>query len=178
MSDTLKDWIWSKYTTPDPALGMQSLYQMCSTFTKHVLQPSHIVLAGGGFTLHADLAGPLIDIIPAMDHLLRSLSNITVLTTTTGLIVPATLHQIIWNWVHLIDELDLAMTRLKSFWMDYPLPDPSSSSRMSQILVALPPSLRVVKCKNCFTRGGKTQKGYFRTLRGSASNSGGEAGLI
>ncbi|KAJ7880888.1 hypothetical protein B0H13DRAFT_1891551 [Mycena leptocephala] len=122
MSDSTLDGIWSKYITP-PASGMQSLYQTCLMFTKHVLQPSHIVLAGGGFTLHADLAGPLTEIIPAMDYLLRITERhyglrstpsfcqreLQVLTTTTGLIVPATLNQIVWNWVHLVDELDLAM---------------------------------------------------------------------
>ncbi|KAJ7796375.1 hypothetical protein B0H13DRAFT_1934606 [Mycena leptocephala] len=158
MSNSHLDWIWSRYTTsPDPKLGMQSLYQTCSELVEHVLQPSHIILSGGGFTLHPNLAVPLTDVIPAMDYLLklaaklyglRSTSSLCqaelhVLTCTTGLIVPATQHQIIWNWVLLLDELHLAMAQLKSFRMGTPRAHSDRPSRMPQILSSLPPSLRV-----------------------------------
>ncbi|KAJ7033961.1 hypothetical protein C8F04DRAFT_1103298 [Mycena alexandri] len=162
MSDTLQDRIWSEYTTsPDPALD--SLYQVCQGLSRHVLQPSHIVLTGGGFTLHPDLAGPLTELIPAMDRLLRlaerhyglrSTSSfcqheLHVLTTTTGLFAPATLNQVVWNWVHLVAHLKLAMARLEAFWKNYPLPDPNCPSRMRYILSSLPHSL-LVKLPNAF----------------------------
>jgi hypothetical protein len=36
---------------------------MCVHFTTLVLQPSHIVLHGGGFVLHHDLAIPLVGVV-------------------------------------------------------------------------------------------------------------------
>ncbi|KAJ7629984.1 hypothetical protein DFH06DRAFT_1337907 [Mycena polygramma] len=159
MSDSSMDWIWSEYTTsPDPASGMQSLYQTCSALTKHVLQPSHIVLSGGGFALRADLAQLLTNIIPAIGHLCSvaakqhgreipqfGQAELQTLTCTTGLFVPATQNQIVWSWVTLIDELNFAMASMKSFWIGIPLTN-SDRKRLSQIpriLASLPPSLRV-----------------------------------
>jgi hypothetical protein len=71
MSDITLDWIWSEYTTsPDRAAGMQCLQQMCSALYKHVLLPTHIVLSGGGFSLHPDLAQLLTNVVPPLGCLL------------------------------------------------------------------------------------------------------------
>jgi hypothetical protein len=105
------DWIWSQYTiSPDPALGIQSLYQTCSVLSKHVLTPSDIVLSGGGFTLQPELAMILTDIIPLLGQLLNLAMRdsglpgiqhfchveLQVLTCTTGLDI-AMQSQIVWN---------------------------------------------------------------------------------
>ncbi|KAF8131277.1 hypothetical protein K438DRAFT_1948155 [Mycena galopus ATCC 62051] len=105
MSDSHLDWIWSQYTiSPDPSSGMQSLYQTCSALIEHILQPSHIILRRGEFTLHLELADPLISVVPALDHLLslawkhNGLSvqplcqkELQALTTTSG---PSTQHRV------------------------------------------------------------------------------------
>ncbi|KAJ7880428.1 hypothetical protein B0H13DRAFT_2542238 [Mycena leptocephala] len=159
MSDSTLDWIWSKYTTsPDPASGMQSLHRTCSLLTKHVLHPSDIILSGGSFTLRPDLAVPLTDVVPALDHLLKLAAKLygfkgssalcqpelKVLTCTTGFIVPATLNQIVWNWIHFVDKLYFAMVAMKSFCKSTPLPNLEGErlSQMSRTLLSLPPSLR------------------------------------
>ncbi|KAJ7923594.1 hypothetical protein B0H13DRAFT_1864740 [Mycena leptocephala] len=160
MSDSSLGWIWSKYTTsPDPGSGMQSLYRTCSVLTKHVLHPSDIILSGGGFTLCPALVVLLTAVVPALDHLLKlaakhySLLNtsslcqteLQVLTCTTGLIVPATLNQIVWHWIHFVDKLYFAMVAMKSFCKNMSMvnPDCDRPSRMSQTLASLPPSLRI-----------------------------------
>ncbi|KAJ7723871.1 hypothetical protein B0H14DRAFT_3519774 [Mycena olivaceomarginata] len=134
MLDSPLDWIWSEYTTsPDPASGMQSLYQTCSWLTKHILLPSHIVLSGGGYVLHPEIAQIFTNVVPEIE--------LQILTNTTGLLVPATQNQVVWNWIMLMDKLYDAMIRLKSLRMGDPIS--GSTSRMPQILAALPPSLRI-----------------------------------
>ncbi|KAJ6498061.1 hypothetical protein C8R47DRAFT_1212387 [Mycena vitilis] len=157
MRDSHLDWIWSRYTSsPDPASGMQSLYQTCSVFTEHVLQPSHILLRGGGFVLHPELAIPLTDVITSMDRLLRCAAKhnklpqapfigqqeLNILTVTEGLHGCATQNQIVFNWVLLIDRLALAMRELQ--WLCIG-DDPSQHgwpSCIPGILASLPPQLR------------------------------------
>ncbi|KAJ6454707.1 hypothetical protein C8R47DRAFT_1252216 [Mycena vitilis] len=158
MRDSHLDWIWSRYrTSPDAASGMQSLYRTCSVFTEHVLQPSHIILRGGGFALHPELAIPLTDIVTSMDRLLLFAAKhnklpqapcigrqeLSILTATEGLHSCATQNQIVFNWVLLIDRLALAMRELQ--WLCIG-DDPTRhgwTSWMPGILASLPPSLRI-----------------------------------
>ncbi|KAJ7023889.1 hypothetical protein C8F04DRAFT_1192946 [Mycena alexandri] len=155
------NWIWPQYTiSPDPASGMQSLSQTCSMLYKHVLQPTDIILSGGGFVLHPNLAEPLSRVMPAMIEMLalvtkysglRSSSSLStvdlhVLTTTTGLVLPATQNQIVLNWVILADELYIAMADLETFRVGYSVPGSidehgKQRSRMPKIIAALPYSL-------------------------------------
>ncbi|KAJ7903263.1 hypothetical protein B0H13DRAFT_2335116 [Mycena leptocephala] len=159
MSDSRFDWILSRYTTsPDPASGMQSLHQTCSDLIKHVLLPSHIILVGGGFTLHTSLTVRLVEVIPSMDRILRLAAqhlglaeapsigtvDLQILTDTTGLITPATQNQIVLHWVLLIDKLTDAMRALKTLRARGTL---SSSRReeltsIPQLLASLPSTLR------------------------------------
>ncbi|KAJ7870401.1 hypothetical protein B0H13DRAFT_1896210 [Mycena leptocephala] len=156
MWDSHLDWIWSRYTSPDPASGMQSLYQMCSAFTKHVLQPSHIIMRGGGFTLHLELAVPLTDVITSMDRLLylaakhiqlRSApcigqQELRTLTVTEGLHACATYNQVVYGWVTLINRLARVMRELQWLCIGEDPSQYSWSSWMPGILASLPPSLR------------------------------------
>jgi hypothetical protein len=152
------DWIWYEYTTsPDPVAGMQSLSQTCSTLTKHILLPSHIVLSGGGFTLLPELAEILMDIIHPLGQLLNlamqdsELPNIQpfchtelqILTCTTGLDI-ATQNQIVWSWIHLVDKVYIAMVDLKCLYSGRPIHvlGCKHPSTMPQILAALPSTLR------------------------------------
>ncbi|KAJ7699355.1 hypothetical protein B0H17DRAFT_1196429 [Mycena rosella] len=160
MADHRLDAIWSKYTkSPDPLSGMDSLYRACSKVLEHVLQPSDIPLTVGGFTLSPSLAALLREIIPAVDHLLslaaqcHGLQNapcigqveLQVLTNTKGLHC-ATQHQIICNWVVLLNHLWAAMREMKCMCI---YGDPRSSSHLNQpsriprITASLPLSLRV-----------------------------------
>ncbi|KAJ7922220.1 hypothetical protein B0H13DRAFT_2411702 [Mycena leptocephala] len=163
MTDHYFNLLWSDYTTwPNPSLGQQTLHRMCSMLTKHVLQPSDIILAGGGYVLHSDLASPLNNVIPIMIQVLRaatkhcglrctsslSETDVHILTCTTGLRIPATLNQIVLHWITLIDKLYVAMADLKTFRVGYSIPGSLDAhaeqrSRISNILSALPPSLRV-----------------------------------
>ncbi|KAJ6466769.1 hypothetical protein C8R45DRAFT_1106199 [Mycena sanguinolenta] len=123
------DWIWSKCTTsPDPTSGMQTLHQMCSVIIEHVLTPSDIILSGSGFTLCPGLTEVLLDAI---------------LTCSSGLYM-AMQHQIIWNWVHLIDKIYVAMVDLKSLQHSLPIHvlGRSRPSQMAQTLMSLPRTLR------------------------------------
>ncbi|KAJ7834931.1 hypothetical protein B0H13DRAFT_2369596 [Mycena leptocephala] len=157
MRDFHLDWIWSRYnTSPDPASGMQSLYQTCSAFTKHVLQPSHIILRGGGFTLRLELAVPLTDIVTSMDRLLYLAAKhvqlhsapcigqqeLRTLTITEGLHACATYNQVVYGWVTLIDRLARAMRELQWLCIGEDPSRHSWSSWMPGILASLPPSLR------------------------------------
>ncbi|KAJ7656263.1 hypothetical protein DFH06DRAFT_1132229 [Mycena polygramma] len=158
MRDSHLDWIWSRYrTSPDASSGMQSLYRTCSVFTELVLQPSHIILRGGGFTLHPELAIPLTDIVTSMDRLLLLAAKhnrlpqapyigrqeLSILTASESLHSCATQNQIVFNWVLLIDRLALAMRELQ--WLCIG-DDPTRhgwTSWMPGILASLPPSLRI-----------------------------------
>ncbi|KAF8213050.1 hypothetical protein K438DRAFT_1750458 [Mycena galopus ATCC 62051] len=176
MADHYLHWIWSKYTiSPDPASGMQSLHQTCSTFIKHVLRPSQIILLGGGYALHPDVAAPLGEIIPVMIHLLHLAAkhcglqssstlreaDIQILTRTTGLFTPATQNQIVWHWTVLMEELYVAMVDLKSLCHGYSIPGGGERpSRMPQILFSLPPSLRA-----------KLPKGFLHSYGFSTSHA-------
>ncbi|KAJ7788838.1 hypothetical protein B0H14DRAFT_3892206 [Mycena olivaceomarginata] len=139
------DWIWSEYTTsPDPVAGMQSLNQTCSVLTKHVLLPTHIALSCGSFSLRPDLAQVLINVVPQLGHFLNLAqrnaglsgmhnfchAELQVLISSTGSDI-ATQNQVVWNWVHLIDKVYIAM--------------------MPWILAALPSALRV-KLPSSFLR--------------------------
>jgi hypothetical protein len=109
---------------------MGSLYQTCVQFTTHVLRPSHIVLSGGGFVLHRDLAVLLVDMVSDMDHLLHLASKhhklstppligqteLLVLTSTAGYNTPAMQNQIVWNWIMVINKLYIVM---KDLWSLY-----------------------------------------------------------
>ncbi|KAJ7681126.1 hypothetical protein B0H17DRAFT_1138692 [Mycena rosella] len=158
MSDPHLEWIWSRYdTSPDPLLGMDSLYQTCSKFLKHVLQPSHIILVAGGFTLHPDLAVPLADAVTAMDRVLRlaaqyhglphapsiGVQEVQILTVTTGM-HRASQNKIVLAWVTILDRLAAAMREMKSFRLENEI-DPfrqTWSSRIPQNILALPLSLQ------------------------------------
>ncbi|KAJ7929553.1 hypothetical protein B0H13DRAFT_1859547 [Mycena leptocephala] len=138
MTDHYFDLLWSDYTTwPNPLLGRQTLHRTCTTFTKHVLHPSDIILAGGGYVLHPNLAGPLSEAIPTMTQMIR------VATKHCGLRVPATQNQIVWNWITLIEELYVAMANLRSFRHGVSGSGAHERpSRMPYILSSLPPALR------------------------------------
>ncbi|KAJ7204884.1 hypothetical protein B0H12DRAFT_1225492 [Mycena haematopus] len=144
-------------TSPDPGSGMQTLQQTCSAIIEHVLRPSDIILSGGGYTLRAALAEVLQDAIPVLGRLLdlalRNVklpsaqsfchSELRILTYTTGLDM-ASQPQIVWNWVHLLNNVHVAMKDLHSLWQGRPvyIIGCERPSRMSQILSRLPTSLR------------------------------------
>jgi hypothetical protein len=159
MPKTNMDWIWSKYTTsPDPAAGMQSLNQTCSVLTKHILLPTHIVLFHDSFSLCPNLAQVLINVVPQLGHFLNlalrdaGLSGIQdfcqtelqLLTYSTGSNI-ATQNQIVWNWIHLINKVYIAMVDMKSLWCGHPIHvlGRAHPSQMLQILTVLPPALRM-----------------------------------
>ncbi|KAJ7102621.1 hypothetical protein B0H15DRAFT_796041 [Mycena belliarum] len=128
MSRSYLDQIWSRYTTsPDPLSGMESLYQACSRLTRHALQPAHVIPIGDSFTLHPDLAEPLAEVVPAMDHLLRFAARcgphnaqlignkeLQVLIITAGRYSYATQRQIVTEWYILMEHLTTAMRELKN----------------------------------------------------------------
>ncbi|KAJ7701954.1 hypothetical protein B0H17DRAFT_1195152 [Mycena rosella] len=160
MSDDYLKLIWSKYTiSPDPLSGMQSLHQACKRFTNHILQPSYITLSGGGFTLHQELAKPLLEIARALDHLLLRAAqhhhfsgapsigqrDVDILRSSTALHACATLNQIMLSWVTLVDRLAEAMCELKYLCLGDPLHLSRRAwpTRIPQILASLPPLLRV-----------------------------------
>ncbi|KAJ7092378.1 hypothetical protein B0H15DRAFT_947938 [Mycena belliarum] len=134
--------IWSTYiTSPDPLSGMDSLYQACSTLTRHSLEPSNIILTGDGFSLHPDLARSLADVILTMDYLLSlaaqyhglpstpfiGTSELVILTTTIGLRVPATERQVVLAWFQLIPRLEAARCELKALCIGIPVSEGSPS---------------------------------------------------
>ncbi|KAJ7852024.1 hypothetical protein B0H14DRAFT_3450947 [Mycena olivaceomarginata] len=120
---------------------MGSLYKMCVQFTTLVLQPSHIVLHGGGFALHRDLATPLVEVYSSINWSNRT----TCLTSTAGYIVPATQNQIVWNWIVLIDKLYVAMKDLWSLYNGRPvcILGCERPSLMPRILMSLTPLLLI-----------------------------------
>ncbi|KAF8143396.1 hypothetical protein K438DRAFT_1993912 [Mycena galopus ATCC 62051] len=159
MSDSTLAWIWSEYTiSPDPASGMQSLYQTCSALSKHILLPSHIVLSGGGFTLLPELAEILTDVVCPLGQLLDLAmrdsglagiqhfchTELRVLTCTTGLDI-ATQNQVIWNWIHLADNMHMAMVDLESLCHGRPIHvlGRERPSHMRRIIMSLHWSLLV-----------------------------------
>ncbi|KAJ7875554.1 hypothetical protein B0H14DRAFT_3437110 [Mycena olivaceomarginata] len=137
---------------------MKSLNQTCSALIKHVLLPTHIVLSRGSFSLHPDLAQVLLNVVPQLGHFLNlarkdaGLSGIhdfchaelQVLTCFTGSNI-ATQNQVVWNWIHLIDKVYIAMVDMKSLWCGHPIHTLGRARplQMPQILAALPPALRV-----------------------------------
>ncbi|KAJ7512102.1 hypothetical protein B0H11DRAFT_2213896 [Mycena galericulata] len=160
MSDHYLDELWSKYTiSPDPLSGMQSLYQACKTFTTYALQPSDIILSGGEFTLHRQLAEPLQEIARAMDHLLLRAAqyhrlsdapsigqlDVQILTGSTALHASTTINQVLLSWVTITDRLAEAMRELKYLCVGDPLylSRHKWQTRIPQILASLPPVLRV-----------------------------------
>ncbi|KAJ7880820.1 hypothetical protein B0H13DRAFT_2345427 [Mycena leptocephala] len=158
MSDSHLEWIWSRYvTSPKPLSHMQSLQRTCIMFTEHFLEPSHIVLAGGGFVLHPDLAELLSDVVHSMEHLLRLASQyhgvngtpfigsaeLCILTTTTSLHIPATQNQVVMAWVLLLDHLSVAIRELRGLCLSNPF-DPLRREwplRIPEAIMMLPPSL-------------------------------------
>ncbi|KAJ7505829.1 hypothetical protein B0H11DRAFT_2220465 [Mycena galericulata] len=143
--------LWSKYTiSPKPSSHMQSLQQTCLMFTEHFLEPSHIILMGGGFVLHPDLAEPLSSIVHAMDRLVRLAAHhhglhdspfigdteLHILTKTTSLHVPATQNQVVVAWITLMDHLAVAMRELKALCHGDPF-DPSRRMWPSRIPAAI-----------------------------------------
>ncbi|KAJ6579467.1 hypothetical protein DFH09DRAFT_1445496 [Mycena vulgaris] len=159
MSDLHLEWIWSRYvTSPRPALHMLSLHQTCLALTKHVLQPAEIILSGGGFVLHPELAVLLSDVATSMDtllclaakhHGLRNApsigsSELKVLTATEGLHACATQNRIVHDWVIIIDRLWAAMCELEVLCIGDPF-DLSRSlwdSKIPRIASSLPLALR------------------------------------
>ncbi|KAJ7226030.1 hypothetical protein GGX14DRAFT_386723 [Mycena pura] len=137
---------------------MQCLQQTCSTLYKHILLPTHIVLLGGGFSLHPDLSQLLTNVVPPLDRLLDlALRNarlpgaqsfcqkeLQVLTCTTGLEI-ATQNPIVWNWIHLVDKVYVAMVNLKSLRYGRPLNSLGFKcpSRMCKTLESLPLQLLI-----------------------------------
>ncbi|KAJ7844548.1 hypothetical protein B0H13DRAFT_1908852 [Mycena leptocephala] len=133
--------IWAKYTiSPDPLSGAPSLHDACSALSRHSLQPMDIVLHGAGFILHPDLAQRVLDVCTQMDLLLRPAarhhfgqssfyigSNLPqLLTGTLGFDLRAPQHQIISEWILLLDHLETAMHELKN----YCIGDPCAHSRL------------------------------------------------
>ncbi|KAJ6463634.1 hypothetical protein C8R47DRAFT_1079919 [Mycena vitilis] len=135
-----------------------SLQQTCVMLTEHYLEPPHIVLAGGGFALHPGLSEPLSDVVHAMDGLLQlaaryhgfhttrfiGSTELHILTTTTGLHVPATQNQVVLAWVTLMDRIAIAMRELKALCTGNPF-DPARRnwpSRIPQAIMWLPEELR------------------------------------
>ncbi|KAJ7089288.1 hypothetical protein B0H15DRAFT_981271 [Mycena belliarum] len=157
MPDSYLDQLWSRYhASPEP--GMSSLYRTCLAFTKHVLQPSHIILSGGGFTLLPDLADPLPHVISGMNSVLRlaaqehglcgipSIGTLELdVLTNTGLLLCSTQNQVVRSWVILIDRLAAAMHDIKYLCVGDPLHLSRHpwTSRIPSILLSLPPSLRI-----------------------------------
>ncbi|KAJ7605492.1 hypothetical protein B0H17DRAFT_1154255 [Mycena rosella] len=136
---------------------MHSLQQTCVVLTEHFLEPSHIILVGGGLMLHHELTEPLFEIIPAMDLLLHHAtryhslpcapfigrSELHVLTGTTALHPCATQSQILLTWVTLIDCIQTAMRKLKGLCLGNPF-DPRRRnwpSRIPEAIMMLPCSL-------------------------------------
>ncbi|KAF8144337.1 hypothetical protein K438DRAFT_1992893 [Mycena galopus ATCC 62051] len=98
--------------------------------SKHVLEPSDIILTDGGYVLHSDLAGPLNEVIPAMIQMLR-------------------IYIFSLNWIDIINELYVAMTDFKSLHYGYSsFGTGERPSRMPRILSSLPPALRAKLPKN------------------------------
>ncbi|KAJ7903746.1 hypothetical protein B0H14DRAFT_3421927 [Mycena olivaceomarginata] len=138
---------------------MDSLYETCVRFTTLVLQPSDIILHGGGFVLHRDLAIRIADVVSDMDHLLCLASaqcklstppfigqmELMVLTSNAGFTVPATQNQIVWNWIVIIDKLYIAMKDLRSLYKGRPvyILGCERPSMVPRILASLTPSLLV-----------------------------------
>ncbi|KAJ7905740.1 hypothetical protein B0H14DRAFT_3543140 [Mycena olivaceomarginata] len=124
-----------------------------------VLQPSDIILHGGGFVLHRDLAIWIADVVSDMDHLLCLASaqcklstppfigqtELMVLTSNAGFTVPATQNQIVWNWIVIINKLYIAMKDLRSLYKGRPvyILGCERPSMMPRILASLTPSLLV-----------------------------------
>ncbi|KAJ7701762.1 hypothetical protein B0H17DRAFT_1128001 [Mycena rosella] len=150
--------LWSIYTiSPKPLSCMQSLQQTCVALTKHFLTPCDIVLTGGRFMLHPNLTTPLVEIVPAMDHLLHHAvqyhglsgapfigqSDLQVLTGTTAMHPCATQSQIVLAWVTLVNRLWEAMHELEGLCIGSPF-DPSRhawASKIPHIASALPLTL-------------------------------------
>ncbi|KAJ6450418.1 hypothetical protein C8R45DRAFT_1127998 [Mycena sanguinolenta] len=124
---------------------------------EHVLTPSDIILSGGSFVLRPDLVQVLVDAVTplgklldlAMKHIklpgaLSFHTELLVLTCTTGLEI-ATQSQVVWNWVHLVDKLYVAMDDLRSLQNGRPIYilGHEHPSKMRCILELLHPSLRV-----------------------------------
>jgi hypothetical protein len=65
--------------------------------------------------------------------------QLRVLTCTTGLYVPATQHELVWNWIILIDDLHMAMLDLTSLWKGYGYR--KNVSQIPQIPLSLSPLL-------------------------------------
>ncbi|KAJ7100615.1 hypothetical protein B0H15DRAFT_816699 [Mycena belliarum] len=157
MPNSYLEQLWSRYhASPEP--GMASLYRTCSAITKHVLQPSHIILSGGGFTLLPDLTDPLPYVISGMnsvlrlaaqEHGLRGIPSIGTLEldvlTNTGLHLCSTQNQVVRSWVILIDRLAAAMRDINYLCVGDPLHLSRHpwTSRIPSVLASLPPSLRV-----------------------------------
>ncbi|KAJ7179790.1 hypothetical protein C8R46DRAFT_1212327 [Mycena filopes] len=122
--------------------------------TEHILTPPDIVLSGGGFTLHPQLAAQLTDIVAAMDLRLRRAAQyhslcstsfigqleLKVLMDATGFHL-ATQNEVVLNWVILLDRLGSVMREMKILCLG----DPSRRTRSStipRIVLTLPPALR------------------------------------
>ncbi|KAJ7796829.1 hypothetical protein B0H13DRAFT_1934418 [Mycena leptocephala] len=151
--------IWAKYTiSPDPLSGALSLHDVCSALSRHSLQPMDIVPHGAGFILYPNLAQHVLDICAQMDLLLRPAarhhfgqssfyigSNLPrLLTGTLGFDLRAPQHQIISEWILLLDHLETAMHELKN----YCIGDPHACSRLqwsppyAQLVATLSPILQ------------------------------------
>ncbi|KAF8214768.1 hypothetical protein K438DRAFT_1955816 [Mycena galopus ATCC 62051] len=135
---------------------MQSLYQMCSELSKHILLPSHIVLSGGGFVLLPELAEILTDIVHPLGQLLDLAmrdsglpgiqpfchTELQILTCTKGLDI-TTQNQVVWNWIHLVEKVYIAMVDLRSLRYGCPIHvlGHEHPSQMLETVIALCPSL-------------------------------------
>ncbi|KAJ6504303.1 hypothetical protein C8R47DRAFT_1210369 [Mycena vitilis] len=118
--------------------------------TEHYLEPSHIILTGGGFALHPGLGEPLTNAVRAVDGLLRlaaryhgfhttrfiGTTELHILTTTTGLHAPATLNQVVFAWITVMDRIAIAMRELKALCIGNAF-DPARRNWPSRIPAAI-----------------------------------------
>ncbi|KAJ7107308.1 hypothetical protein C8R43DRAFT_963136 [Mycena crocata] len=114
----LKD-LWSQFnTSEDPTSGILSLRDSCSAFTSFHLEPSHIVLVQGSFTLHP--------------HLVPSLTCLHACYTRS---------QIVLAWVNVMDRLELAPWQLKHLTVGHPIHHEHSQSKLPEAITCLDESL-------------------------------------
>ncbi|KAK7044922.1 hypothetical protein R3P38DRAFT_3347183 [Favolaschia claudopus] len=121
------DWIWSKYANT-PEQGMLSLRETCSALLKYTLVPSDMILSGGGYILHHNLATPLSNVVCAMDYLLDlsakhvgfvkiptiGYTELNILSGTGIQHGLATQSQIVASWVSILDHICAAKYQLKA----------------------------------------------------------------
>ncbi|KAK7001885.1 hypothetical protein R3P38DRAFT_3045269 [Favolaschia claudopus] len=157
MANPYLDWIWSQYSVPQSQERL-SLRDSCTYFTKHILQPTDIILSGGGYVLHSNLAVPLANITSGLNHYLhlatqhhgfhKSLhighAELDILGATGQHATLATQSQIVLNWVFLVEKICAAKYQLKALCAGDVTHHSlrSWTSKINCIAASLPPVLR------------------------------------